>query len=146
MEPITPEIAAQIKTKLTRLNLWKKKESLVAEFSFNNSVRIGELTKEEADKLMLYLNDLLDRSDRQRKRLLSVGYQMHWDKPRTAAEQMMDNKRLNFNHVNDWLAKDQRSKFKLPMHRLDPFQLTEAVQQLELILDATKAEIKKKYA
>jgi hypothetical protein len=145
-EKITTDQAEAIKHKLGKLNLWRKKKDVVKDFSLKNSEHMYELTTLEAHKLIEYLDKLIPQADGQRKRMLSLGYQLHWDRPRTPAEHAMEPKRINYNHVSDWLLKDARSKFKKPLHHLDPFELTDAVQQLEQVLNATKEQMKKAHA
>jgi hypothetical protein len=142
----TPEQTERIKQLLTKLNLWALKEGMVSEFSIESRTRIGDLMEDEATRMITHLESEITKSDKMRKRALSIGYQLHWDKPRTPAEHMMDSKRLNYNHVSNWLEKDIRSKVKKPLHRLNPFELVSAVQQLEQVLSTTKEELKRNYA
>ncbi len=138
--PIRLDQAEWVKKTLTQLNLWSKKEEIVKEFSISNSVHIGELDQLEAEKLINYLLDLLAAADRQRKALLSIGYQLHWDVPRTAAEQSMEGKRINYNRVNAWCQGDH-SKCKKAMNKMNPFELNESVTQLKQVLLSTKKEV-----
>jgi hypothetical protein len=132
---ITGPMAEHIKGQLTKLNLWKKKEELVREFSAGN--RVHDMTQAEADKLIGYLNELIPRADNMRKTLLSLGYQLHWDVARSSAEQAMEPKRVNYNRVNAW-CQSPNSKHKKSLARLDPFELNDMVTQLKQVLEATK--------
>lgn len=135
--PIRLDQAEWIKKTLTSLNLWSKKEEMVKEFSVNNSVHIGELDQLETEKFIAYLQDLLVKADTQRKALLSIGYQLHWDVARTAAEKSMEPKRINYNRVNAW-CQGEHSKHKKAMNRLNPWELNEMVTQLKEVLHSTK--------
>jgi hypothetical protein len=139
----TTEKSQIIQKSMTRLRLWSKKESIIETFSLEGCKHIHELTEEETDRLIEWLTDQADKSDKMRKRMLSIGYQLHWDKPRTEAEQMMDAKRINYNHVNSFLEKDTRSKIKKAMNSMNPYELADALVQLEEILKATKNQVKK---
>ncbi len=138
-KPVRTDQAQWVKETLTKLNLWKKKEALVKEFSMTDATHIHELTEEEFGKLSSYLQDLLSKAENQRKAILSIGYQLHWDTPRSDAEAQMERKRINYNRVNAWCQSD-KSKYKKSLNRLDPFELNETVTQLKQILEQTRKE------
>lgn len=138
-KPVRQDQAQWLKETLTKLNLWKKKEDLVREFSMTDATRIAELTEQEFGKLASYLEDLLVKAENQRKTLLSLGYQLHWDTPQSDAEAQMEPKRINYNRVNAWCM-SSHSKYKKSLNRLDPFELTETVTQLKQIVEQTRKQ------
>jgi DNA-directed RNA polymerase subunit F len=137
--PIRQDQAQKIKELLTKLNLWSRKEETVKEFSASNFTHISELTHIEAHNLLNYLNELVPRCDNMRKTLLSLGYQLHWDLPRSPAEVLMEGKRINYNRVNEW-SKSNVSKYKKSFTKLNPTELNETVKQLKLIVESEKAK------
>jgi hypothetical protein len=130
--------AEEIKNLLGRLNLWRKKPEIVKEYSLTNSTHLHELTELEATRMIADLKGKVIKADNMRKALLSIGYQLHWDTPRSSAEHMMERKRINFNRVNDYFQKDPHSKFKKKFTHMDPWELNDAVKQLQQVLNATK--------
>lgn len=138
-KPIHTDQANWMKETLTKLNLWKKKEQIVKEFSMSDATHIHELTEQEFGKLSMYLEDLLVKANNQRKALLSIGYQLHWDVARSDAEAAMEKSRVNYNRVNAWCMSD-KSKYKKSLNRLDPFELNETVTQLKQVLESTRRE------
>jgi hypothetical protein len=132
--------AEVIRSMMGKLNLWRKKEEVVKESSLNNCTRIHELTKLEATRMIADLQKQLDKSNNMRRALLSMGYQLHWDQPRSNAEREMDPKRVNFNHVNDFFCRDPRSKIKKSINHMNPQELNQAVQQLQSIVDHVKKQ------
>ena len=137
--PIRTDQAQWMKETLTKLNLWHKKESLVKEFSMSDATHIHQLTEEEFAKLSSYLQELIVKAENQRKAILSIGYQLHWDTPQSDAEALMEPKRINYNRVNAW-CQSAHSKYKKSLNRLDPFELNETVTQLKSILESTRKQ------
>jgi len=139
---ITLEQSAEIKKLLTKCKLWQKKEQIVKDFSLDSHEQIGKLTGEEAERLKVYLVELEEKGNKMRRKLLSIGYQMNFDAPISAAQKNMDPKDINFKNVNAWCESD-KSMHKKSLNRLNPFELTETVTQFENVLKSYKTERQK---
>ena len=141
--PLRTEHAVQIRKLLVRTNLFKKKEQIITDFTDESKNHIAQLTADEAVAVTNYLQELDVRSQNMRRKMLSLGYEMHYDEPLSRAEEYMDRKQLNVRHVSAWCASD-RCKYRKPLNSLDPFELSEVVTQFELVRDSFMKELSKK--
>lgn len=66
------------------------------------------------------------------RKLLAMGYDMHYDKPRSQAEKHMEKKRLCWNHVESWCKSAHCSVRKSPK-RMSVEELIKVVSQFEQV-------------
>lgn len=142
-QPLLQAHADLIKKLLLRTNLFKKKEQIITEFTSESKKHIAELTQEEAVGVINYLQELDVRAHNMRRKMLSIGYEMHFDEPLTPAQERTDRKQVNVINVSAWCASD-KCKYRKPLNSLDPFELSEVVTQFELVRDSFNKELSKK--
>jgi hypothetical protein len=142
--PLRPEHADQIKKLLMRTNMFKKKEQVIVEFTDENKTHIGDLNQDQAVQVINYLQELDVKGNKMRLKMLSIGYEMHFDEPMTAAEEAMERKYINLKHVRAW-CQSERCKYRKDLNSLDPFELGEVLTQFELVRDSYLKERSKRH-
>ena len=140
---ITQAKAQEIKRLLVKTNLFKKKEEIISYFSVAQRKHIADLTDDEAVKCIDYLNELDVRGNNMRRKMLSLGYEMHFHEPLSRAEEAMQSKDLNFRHVSSW-CESEKCKYRKPLRSLDPFELEEVVTQFTLVRNSFTQTLRKR--
>lgn len=132
MEGINARQLKQLHTLLSLTNLTNEKAVMVAGASGQRCTSSKELTRLEADALIQHLINVDKSMNKMRKKMLHYGYLMGYDNPINTQQNGLEAFKINILNVSAWCISD-KSKYKMPMTRLNPDQLKDTVSQFERV-------------
>jgi hypothetical protein len=94
-----------IYTLLGKFGLRDEKESIVRSFTANRTDSTRAMKDKEAAALIGHLKsmDVVDtRSDKMRKKILSMAHEMGWSSSAKATEDKQAKRKIDMEHVNNW--------------------------------------------
>lgn len=141
MNRIAPNTNRRLHALLTKVNWLDKpgmKEQLVEKYSQIGSQSSRDLLETEARQLVKHLEQVAERMDKMRKKLLSLGYQMHWDRPDCPELQGLEPYMVNKLRVDRW-CKSDKSRHRKGIAEMTAKELSETITQLEKVLQKQTA-------
>lgn len=133
---IKPQQLKRLNVLLTELGLQEKetKMALVQEYSERGFTSSKQLTEIEADKLIKALDGGNNSGHNQRRKLLSIGYELHWHRDTNRDSELAGRHPsvINKYNVNQWCI--HRSAAKKAMEEMTLSELNAAVSQLKIVL------------
>jgi hypothetical protein len=121
-----------IYTLLGKFGLRDEKESIVRSFTANRTDSTRAMKDKEAAALIGHLKsmDVVDtRSDKMRKKILSMAHEMGWSSSAKATEDKQAKKKIDMEHVNNWCK--SRSYLHKPLDDYTYNELPKLVSQFE---------------
>lgn len=139
---ITPIQNRKLHALLKRTNLRPQKHNLVKQFSAIGSVDSSELMYYEATSLIGFLEHEADKANTMRRKMLYLGYEMRYDKPRSPAQEHVEPSRRNFINVSAWCESKKCSNPK-PLDKYTAEELPAIVSQFEQVYKSFVKTIRK---
>lgn len=118
---------------LAKANLKQSEAELCNTFSRRRRITVDSLKDHEAKAMANWLAMEADACQQIRGKILSLGYRLGFDKPKTPAERFMDAKDLNVKNTKAFCV-GPKSRHKVAFGKMDKQQLSDTVTQLEQIL------------
>ncbi|MFN7609587.1 MAG: hypothetical protein ACK5QX_01415 [bacterium] len=84
-----------------------------------------------------------EQKDRMIKKMLWLGYQMGYDMPESKGEEMMDRKRVNYNHVERW-CRSEKCVIRKTLKGYTVEELSKVLSQFDLVYQSFKKNYGKK--
>jgi len=118
---MTAKQIGMIRALLAKADLTAHKEDLAFGYSNGRSEHLSDLDQKETEALAKYLNRYLgldgNPADKQRRKILSIAHELHWEIP--------GSNRIDMRRVNDWCMKHTGAK--KPLNDLNLSELNKAV-------------------